>query len=81
VARDGRGVDQAVAGLLAEPAFAHFCLPTSRGGTGARGQNRSATPAPAPPAPKTLGEAVVLQWREAARSSGAPSPAGWGKRR
>ncbi len=82
LARDGRGVDRAVADRLAGPEFAHFCLPSSRGGTGARGQNRSATPAPPPAAPRTLGEAVVTQWREAAaRSQGPPAPAGWGRRR
>jgi hypothetical protein len=82
LARDGRGVEQAVAERLAGPEFAHFCLPSSRGGTGARGQNRSASPAPPPAGPRTLGEAVVMQWREAAsRSEGPPSPAGWGRRR
>jgi hypothetical protein len=82
LARDGRGVEQAVAERLAGPEFAHFCLPSSRGGTGVRGQNRSASPAPQPPGPRTLGEAVVMQWREAAsRSEGPPSPPGWGRRR
>jgi len=81
LARDGCDVGAAVAARLAGPEFAHFCLPSSRGGTGARGQNRSATPAPPPAAPRTLGEAVVMQWREAARSQGPPAPAGWGRRR
>lgn len=80
LARDGRGVDRAVADRLAEPGFAHFCLPSSRGGTGAKGQNRSAAPAPAPAGPRTLGEAVVIQWREATARSQAPPP-GWGRRR
>ncbi len=81
LARDGRDVARAVADHLAGPEFAHFCLPSSRGGTGARGQNRSATPAAPPERPKTLGEAVVLQWREAARSQSPPPAAGWGRRR
>jgi hypothetical protein len=82
VARDGRGVDQAVLDRLNGPEFAHFCLPSSRGGTGAKGQNRSASTAPPPAAPKTLGEAVLLNWREsAARPQASPTPAGWGRRR
>ena len=84
LARDGRGVDQAVLDRLEGPEFAHFCLPTSRGGTGAKGQNRSASaPAmPAPAAPKTLGEAVLMKWRESAsRPQGPPPPSGWGRRR
>ena len=82
VSREGRSVDQAVADRLAGAEFAHFCLPSSRGGTGNRGQNRSATPATAPAAPRTLGEAVVHQWRAAAaqapNQTGSP---GWGRRR
>ena len=82
LARDGRGIDQAVAERLAGPEFAHFCLPSSRGGTGAKGQNRSASSAPTPAAPRTLGEAVLLQWREAAsRPQASPTPTGWGRRR
>ncbi len=82
LAKDGRDVDQAVIDRLAGPDFAHFCLPSSRGGTGARGQNRSASPGPQPAGPRTLGEAVVMQWREAqARSQGGPASAGWGRRR
>ena len=84
LARDGRGVDQAVLDRLNGPDFAHFCLPSSRGGTGAKGQNRSAStsavPASAPP--KTLGEAVLLKWRESAsRPQGPATPSGWGRRR
>ena len=82
VSLEGRSVDRAVADRLAGPEFAHFCLPASRGGTGSRGQNRSATPPAAPPSPRTLGEAVIHQWREWTSrdpvSSGSP---GWGRRR
>jgi hypothetical protein len=82
LARDGRGVDQAVLDRLNGPDFAHFCLPSSRGGTGAKGQNRSGSTVPVPVAPKTLGEAVLLNWRESAsRSQGSPSQNGWGRRR
>ena len=82
VSLEGRNVGQAVADRLAGPEFAHFCLPSSRGGTGHRGQSRSATPAPVPPAPRTLGEAVVHQWREASpRTGAAAGSAGWGRRR
>jgi len=82
LARDGRGVDQAVAERLAGPEFAHFCLPSSRGGTGSKGQNRSATPTPKPAGPKNLGEAVLHQWREAdSRPQTSPTPSGWGRRR
>ena len=82
LAKDGRAVDQAVTDRLNGPDFAHFCLPSSRGGTGAKGQNRSASPAPAPAPPRTLGEAILLQWRESAsRPQASPTPTGWGRRR
>ena len=82
LARDGRAVDQAVAERLAGAEFAHFCLPSSRGGTGTKGQNRSALPAPSPVGPRTLGEAVLQQWREnASRLQTSPTPTGWGRRR
>jgi hypothetical protein len=82
LARDGRRVEQAVLDRLNGPEFAHFCLPSSRGGTGAKGQNRSASSAPAPASPKTLGEAVLLNWRESeSRGQGSPSQNGWGRRR
>jgi hypothetical protein len=82
LARDGRAVERAVAERLAGPEFAHFCLPSSRGGTGSKGQNRSATPALRPAGPKNLGEAVLHQWREAdSRPPTSPTPSGWGRRR
>jgi hypothetical protein len=82
LAKDGRGVVEAVAERLAGAEFAHFCLPSSRGGTGAKGQNRSATPAPPPSGPRTLGESVLQQWREtASRPQTSPTPTGWGRRR
>ena len=82
VSRDGRGVDESLGERLAGPEFAHFCLPSSRGGTGSKGQNRSASPAPRPAAPKNLGEAILDRWREsAARPESSPAPSGWGRRR
>ena len=49
-ARDGRAVDQAVAERLAGAEYAHFCLPSSRGGAGAKGPSQSAARPPPPPA-------------------------------
>jgi hypothetical protein len=62
--RDGRPVAQVVGEWLGTPEFAHFCLPTSRGGVGGKEVNRPSA-VPAAPAPRNLGEAVVMRWREA----------------
>ena len=80
--RDGRPIQQAIADRLADPEYAHFCLPSSRGGSGAKDANRGAR-LNQNNAPKTLGEAVVLQWREqtAARAGSASKPIGLGRRR
>jgi hypothetical protein len=77
-ARDGRTVVQVVADWLASPEYAHFCLPTSRGGTGARGANRPSVGAAAPSAPRNLGESIVMKWREesAARPNNLLKPIG-----
>ena len=49
-ARDGRTVARSVADWLASPEYSHFCLPSSRGGTGARDRTgRRAGGAPRPP--------------------------------
>jgi hypothetical protein len=71
-ARDGRTVDQAVADWLAAPEYAHFARPNTRGGTSGRGDSPAGAPGPGPASPpRTLGEAVLLRWREATdRSSG-----------
>jgi hypothetical protein len=81
-ARDGRPVAQWVADRLANPDFAHFCLPTSRGGSGAKGLSQSGGPGGAAPTARTLGEAIISQWRESASGRVAPvtGPAGWGRR-
>jgi hypothetical protein len=80
--RDGQAVAEAVAQRLASPEYGHFCQPSSRGGTAARGINR---PAPPPPAgPRTLGKAAVQQWHEAAasrRADGLSAPISLGRRR
>jgi hypothetical protein len=81
-ARDGRPVAQWVAERLGHPDYAHFCLPPSRGGTGAGGLSQSGGPGAAPSAAKTLGEAVIARWRESAADRPAPTTglAGWGRR-
>jgi hypothetical protein len=62
--RDGRTVARAVTDWLESPEYAHFCLPNSRGGTGARDASRPASLVTAHGAPKNLGEAVVMKWRD-----------------
>jgi len=81
-ARDGRAVSQWVADRLSHSDYAHFCLAPSRGGSGAKGLSQSgAADGLAAPAARTLGEAVISQWREsAARAGPSPGPAGWGRR-
>lgn len=82
VARDGRAVAEAVAERLGGPEYAHFRLPTTRGGTAAQGAGRTSAPAAAAPAARTLGEAAIRRWQEAAaRAAGAPGPIGLGRRR
>lgn len=80
--RDGRPIAQAVTEMLARAEFAHFCQPSSRGGTAQRGTSVGrATPAIAP-APRNLGEAVILQWRETmSRSTDDSAPIGLRRRR
>ena len=67
-ARDGRPVAQAVNEWLASPEYSHFCLPPSRGGAGARDASRPASAPSGTGAPKTLGEAVVMRWRDEANA-------------
>ena len=82
-ARDGRSTAQWVADRLNGSEYAHFCLPTSRGGVGAKGLSRSSESDGAAASPRTLGEAVISQWRESTASRGTTpqGPAGWGRRR
>jgi hypothetical protein len=83
VARDGRTVAQWVAERLAGADHAHFCLPTSRGGVGAKGLSQSGATDNVAPGARTLGEAIVSQWRESAATRVGPKSgsAGWGRRR
>lgn len=62
--RDGRTVSQLVGDWLASPEYSHFCLPTSRGGTGARDANRPPFGDTAAATPRNLGESIVMKWRE-----------------
>jgi hypothetical protein len=81
-ARDGRSVGPTVNDWLACTEYAHFCLPSSRGGTASKGSSRSpATDAGA--APKNLGEATVLRWKEgmSRRNNESSTPIGLGRRR
>lgn len=64
--RDGRAVSQVVNEWLASPEYSHFCLPTSRGGTGAKDASRPVGGSATKGSPRTLGEAIVMKWREEA---------------
>ena len=80
--RDGLTIDQAVAERLASAEYAHFCLPSSRGGAWAPDAKRAAKSGHAD-VPKNLGESVALRWREqsAARAGFPSKPIGLGRRR
>jgi hypothetical protein len=78
---DGRNVAKAVADRLASPEYAHFCLPTSRGGPPSGELARTATSSNPTASPKTLGEAILTQWRDMTTRSQQPSgPFGLGRR-
>jgi hypothetical protein len=79
-ARDGRPVGKAVGERLAEAEYAHFCPSTPRGGAAGKGASRASGPGVAA-APRTLGEAALMQWREAATSRTDPSSGPIGLRR
>jgi hypothetical protein len=81
-ARDGRTIEQAVTDWLARPDYAHFCLPSSRGGAGPKEGHRSAARSAVDGAPRNLGEAIVLQWRKEAvtRTNDPNRPIGLGRR-
>lgn len=80
VARDGQPVAKAVAERLADAAYSHFSPPTSRGGAAARGSGRTSVSG-VPAAPRTLGEAALQRWREAASVRADPSSSPIGLRR
>ena len=83
VARNGRTVGQAVADRLASPDYAHFCRPTTRGGTAQASTGRPTAGGPATAAPRTLGDAIIQRWREAAtaRPDDGSAPIGLRRRR
>lgn len=78
VARDGRPVTKAITERLTEADYAHFLPPSSRGGAAAKGLTRSANPESPP---RTLGEAILKQWRESASTRLDPSSGPIGLRR
>ncbi len=78
--RDGRSVARAIADRLEDPEYAHFRPATSRGGVATRGTGRTQTPG-TPIVPRTLGEAVVQQWREGAANRADPASGPIGLRR
>lgn len=81
VDRLGRPAGKAVDAWLAGPDYAHFCQPSSRGGTAVKGGHRPAADG-GTQAPKTLGEAALLRWQEAAtKATGRSAPIGLGRRR
>lgn len=83
-ARDGRTASRWVDDRLVGPEFAHFCIPSSRGGVGAKGLSQAgAADGTSSPGARTLGEAVVTRWRESLTSQPGPAQgqAGWGRRR
>ncbi len=79
--RDGRSVMEAVTGWLSSREYAHFCAPTSKGGTAVPGQPKVAMGQGGES--RTLGEAVLQRWREgaSARGNGGGEPVGLGRRR
>lgn len=81
VARDGQPVAKAVAERLADAAYSHFSPPSSRGGAAARGSGRTSVSG-SPTSPRTLGEAALQRWREAAsiRADPLSSPIGLRRR-
>ncbi len=80
--RQGRSVAKAVEGWLSGPEYAHFCQPMTRGGTAARGGNAPSPVSVIAPTPKTLGDAAVMRWQEAAtRGMVGSTPVGLGRRR
>jgi hypothetical protein len=81
-AQDGRPIAQAVTEMLASAEFAHFCQPSSRGGTAQRGTNVSPAAPLVVAAPRNLGEAVIQQWRETvSRPTDGSAPIGLRRRR
>ncbi len=66
--REGRAVEQVVTEWLASPEYSHFCLPASRGGTGARDASKPSRAVASENLPRNLGEVIVMKWREESAS-------------
>ena len=68
-------VGEFVAQHLARPEYAHFVRAATQGGAGGQtaqaAQTQAATPSPAP-APKTMGEAVILHMQSLQKAQGDP---------
>ena len=62
--REGRSAEQVVNDWLASAEYSHFCLPASRGGTGARDASKPTRMATSETVPRNLGEMIVMKWRE-----------------
>ena len=80
--RDGRSVSEAVAEWLDRPEYSHFRSASNRGGTGSAGMGpRSGSSTPAQP--RSLGDAILNQWRESKAKPTDPEGGlpGWGRRR
>ncbi|GAC1463623.1 MAG: hypothetical protein NVSMB9_01280 [Isosphaeraceae bacterium] len=77
-ARNGRTVEQVINERINSSEYSHFCVPSSKGGSGARDANRPASTAASHGTPRNLGESVVMKWREesATRPSNLLKPIG-----
>jgi hypothetical protein len=62
--REGQSVEQVVNEWLASSEYSHFCLPASRGGTGARDASKPGRLVASENSPRNLGEVIVMKWRE-----------------
>jgi hypothetical protein len=75
--RDGKSVSEIVNERLRESEYAHFTRSQARGGPTQRGGERQVS---LTPAPKTLGESVLMQWQAQQRSGKPGGPAGLARR-
>jgi hypothetical protein len=73
---DHASVADAVASILQGPEYAGFIEPTSQGGTGASGGSRPGDPPKPPQEPKTLGEALIHDFKQTAASGNGFAPVG-----
>jgi hypothetical protein len=84
VASDGRALPTVVAERLASAEYAHFCQPSSRGGSARTGGTRPSPdgPDPDPAPPRNLGEQALRRWLDAApRPGDVAGPIGLSHRR